>query len=573
MTKFFIVLAVMATILLPATINSLPKHSNADDNDEHQVCTSEPLVELKNGGRVRGLCKTGLHGRELHTYLSIRYAKANRFAHSVAEGPWDEVYEATYQREACPQEDPTVKHSEDCLYLNVVQPIDSGDKLKPVMVWIYGGGFSLGSIDGVASLLYDGSVITSLGDVVYVDMNYRLGPFGFLYSGTDEAPGNQGVHDVIMALRWVHDNIEKFGGDPNRVTVFGESAGSFFVSMLIMSPMAKGLFQRAIMQSGALNELKQFSPDYSLEKTQIFSRKCGCNQDDADEMVECLKRLPPSKLTWKGDGMNFPAMFEGKQPIVMWNDKAGVVPSRPSEIIRKGHYNPVDLMFGFVHDELAEILMLLDFEILNPLKSYTREHIKEKLFPIIKEFSFNGHEEELFEYYFKDEHHAMVKTDSLRRRMIDMLSDPVMICPNYLFGQTLAMAMAKNSTATNRNRFYSFRFDHHSPFMVFVGCEKWMGVCHGMDIPFTFGLPIRKDIVKLAFTNKDRHISENVVRAWTRFAHTGNPEQMGDVEWPEFIGDDGETMRQMAINVENGVIENQYRDRCEKFWNKYLFPQ
>ncbi|KAH7638858.1 Carboxylesterase 5A [Dermatophagoides farinae] len=567
MTKFFTVLAVMATILLPATINSLPKHSN------DQVCTSEPLVELKNGGRVRGLCKTGLNGRELHTYLSIRYARANRFAHSVAEGPWDEVYEATHQREACPQEDPTVKHSEDCLYLNVIQPIDSGDKLKPVMVWIYGGGFNLGSIHGVASIIYDGSVIASLGDVVYVNMNYRLGPFGFLYSGTDEAPGNQGVHDVIMALRWVQDNIEKFGGDPNRVTIFGESAGSFMSSMLILSPMAKGLFQRAIMQSGAVSDLKNLSPEYSLEKTREFARKCGCNQDDADEMVECLKRMPRAKLTLHAGGLNFIAMFTGRQLVIMRNDKAGILPDLPSKIIRKGQYNPVDLMFGFVHDEVAEILVLLDLELLNPLKLYTRHHLKKKLYPIIRKFTLDGHEEELFKYYFKDEHRALIKSDTVRRKMTDMFSDPVMNCPTYLFGQRLAMAMAKNSSATNRNRFYSFRFDHHSPFMAFIGCEKWMGVCHAMDLPFTFGLPIRKDIVKLAFTNKDRHISENVVRAWTRFAHTGNPEQMGDVEWPEFFGDNGKTMRQMAIDLKPHVFENEYRDRCENFWINLLLPQ
>ncbi|OTF70541.1 hypothetical protein BLA29_004411 [Euroglyphus maynei] len=100
-----------------------------------------------------------------------------------------------------------------------------------------------------------------------------------------------------------------------------------------------------------------------------------------------------------------------------------------------------------------------------------------------------------------------------------------------------------------------------------------MGVCHGMDIPFTFGLPIRKDIVKIVFTEKDRHISENVVKAWTRFAHTGNPGPMGDVQWPEFLSEDGQSMRQMAIDTEFHVVQNEYRDRCEKLWLQYLLPQ
>lgn len=576
MTKLTIMMAVMAAILMPELIDCLPKqrpYVDAGDENNNPVCTSEPLVQLKNGGRVRGVCRTGLNDREIHAYLSIRYARAERFAYAVAEQPWDDVYEATYQREACPQEDPTVKHSEDCLYLNVFQPIDDSDQLKPVMVWIYGGGFSLGSIDGVASILYEGSVIASLGDVILVDMNYRLGPFGFLYSGTDQAPGNQGIYDQLMALRWVHDNIDRFGGDPNRVTIFGESAGSFAVSMLVLSPLAKGLFQRAIMQSGAIMELKQFSPDYSVEKARAFGRKCGCHDDDIDKVVECLKRLPPAKLTWAGDGLDIPAMFEGVQTIVMWGDKAGLLPESPSEMLRKGDYNHVDVMFGFVHDEAAQVVTLMDLELINPLKSYTWDHLSKKLYAIFKAFLFTEHEKEITDFYMPPEtRHGHIKSSVVRRKAIDILSDPIMICPNYLFGQRLAMQMAKNASASNRNRFYSFRFDHHSPFMVFIGCEKWMGVCHGMDIPFTFGLPIRKDVVKLAFTEKDKHISQNVVKAWTHFAHHGNPGPMGDVEWPEFLSEDGQSMRQMAIDVENHVIQNEYRDRCEKLWAQYLLP-
>ncbi|OTF69847.1 hypothetical protein BLA29_006798, partial [Euroglyphus maynei] len=361
----------------------------------------------------------------MHTYLSIRYARAERFKYAVAEEPWKEVYEATYQREACPQEDPTIKHSEDCLYLNVFQPVNGDGKLKPVMVWIYGGGFSLGSIDGVASILYDGSVIAALGDVVLVEMNYRLGPFGFLYSGTDKAPGNQGIHDQLMALRWVHDNIDRFGGDPNRVTIFGESAGSFAVSMLIMSPLAKGLFQRAIMQSGAISELKQFSPEFAIEKAQKFGAKCGCHQQDMDEMIECLKRLPPAKLTWKGDGLDIPAMFEGIQPIVMWGDKAGLLPDRPSEMIRKGDYNHVDLMFGFVHDEAAQVVTLLDLELLNPMKTYTIEHLTHKLTPIFKAFLFDEHMKEITDFYMPEQkQHETFSSHVVRRKAIDILSDP-----------------------------------------------------------------------------------------------------------------------------------------------------
>jgi carboxylesterase type B len=157
-----------------------------------------------------------------------------RFQKPLPVSNWEGVYNATKYRNACIQPgklDPTiiyeeVKFDEDCLFLNVWQPptpLPNGKK-RSVMYWIHGGGFEEGTI---FSMAYDAGYIAILGDVVVVTVNYRLGPFGFLYGGTDDAPGNAGLYDQILGLKWIRDNIEHFGGDPESVTIFGESAGLY----------------------------------------------------------------------------------------------------------------------------------------------------------------------------------------------------------------------------------------------------------------------------------------------------------------------------------------------------------
>ena len=180
-------------------------------------------------------------------------------------------------------------HSEDCLFLSVWQPKTptANGKKRSVMVWLYGGGFETGTIFSLAS---DVRYLAVMGDVVVVTVNYRLGPWGFLYAGTDDAAGNMGLYDQQLAFKWVHDNIDQFGGDPNSVTIFGESAGSMSVGAHILSPLAKGLFQRAIMQSGAPNSyLGSESKDQSFAKTKFLAGHFNCSLTSGADIVKCLK--------------------------------------------------------------------------------------------------------------------------------------------------------------------------------------------------------------------------------------------------------------------------------------------
>ena len=176
--------------------------------------------------------------------------------------------------------------SEDCLYLNIwTSGLDDGR--RPVMVWIHGGGLTSGSGSSPA---YDGAPLASRGDVVIVTINYRLGALGYLpdpvLAAADEAEGNYGFHDMVAALQWVRDEISAFGGDPSNVTIFGESAGGVSVAILLGSPLAEGLFQRAIMQSGAADRVHP--REFVSEMLPFFYKELGLDRPSADE----LRSLP-----------------------------------------------------------------------------------------------------------------------------------------------------------------------------------------------------------------------------------------------------------------------------------------
>ena len=226
-----------------------------------------------NAGRVQGYSEE-IDGSTLDIYLGIPYARPPvgelRFKRPLPVEPWEGVHDATTLPNSCWQMvdttfdqfpgvdmwNPNTDMSEDCLYLNVWAPqrketeagAGAGDKLA-VMVWIYGGGL----YSGTSTLeLYDGRMLAVTGNVVVVSMQYRLGALGFLYSGSDDAPGNVGFVDQYLAIKWVRDNIDAFGGDRDRITIIGESAGSVSVSAHLLSPLSQPLISHAIMMSGTL---------------------------------------------------------------------------------------------------------------------------------------------------------------------------------------------------------------------------------------------------------------------------------------------------------------------------------
>ena len=209
-----------------------------------------------NDGQIEGSEMNSRLGKTFHAFRGIPFAKPPicelRFEDPWPVDPWKNVLNAQNDGPICPQPTTfgTFKTSEDCLHLNVyteVLPSGENVKLKPVIAYIHGGGFVVGS--GISEG-FAGPEIIMDRDIVFVTMNYRLASLGFLSTGTKEAPGNVGFKDQVMALKWIQKNIAYFGGDPNLVTIAGQSAGGMSVSVHMVSPMSTGLFHRVVQLLG-----------------------------------------------------------------------------------------------------------------------------------------------------------------------------------------------------------------------------------------------------------------------------------------------------------------------------------
>ena len=279
-------------------------------------------------GKVGGMEQDGLG-----VFKGIPFAEppvgARRWLAPQKPAKWNGTRDARNFGAACPQirmqpvvlagmqlEEP---QSEDCLYLNIWTP-KADNKRRPVMIWIHGGAFRIGS---GAQMIYDGSSLARRGDVVVVTINYRLGPFGFLRladltNGKISSTGNEGLLDQIAALEWVRDNIAPFGGDPSNVTIFGESAGAMSVGSLLAMLPARGLFHKAIPQSGACHN------GWSIERANRIAEKIvarsgaiACNADSirsvpVDKLLTATL-LPDGKTEDPELGMAYQAVFDGAQ--------------------------------------------------------------------------------------------------------------------------------------------------------------------------------------------------------------------------------------------------------------------
>ncbi|KAK8776326.1 hypothetical protein V5799_030327 [Amblyomma americanum] len=322
-----------------------------------------PKLSIKNGD-VQGRTKHVL-GKTIEIYQGIPFARPPvgnlRFKDPVPADPWTGIYNATEPKTACTQKvfhgdfAPYVNLSEDCLYINVWTPARS-QPLRAVLVWIYGGGFSIGS---AYQHWYDGSALAALYDVVVVTFNYRLNIFGFLNAGVPEAQGNVGLMDQNLALRWVQDNIKSFGGDPSTVTMFGESAGSFSVSAHILSPLSKGLFRRAVLMSGAYDTdgLLDSSSD-SLTKGNKVAELVGCASAHKNlsshpkEVLKCLRSKPAHELCEATYNVS-----AHKSVSFIPSYPNAFMPKRPTVAIKKGEFSNVDVMLGVTANEGNFIIM------------------------------------------------------------------------------------------------------------------------------------------------------------------------------------------------------------------------
>ena len=265
---------------------------------------------------------SGFAEGSVDVYLGIPYAAAPtgnlRFSKPEPHEPWDETYEALEYGKECPSGSINEESDEDCLTLNIFVPSnsrgDTTDSSLPVMVYFHAGGFAGGS-----SQDFSGSNLAAIGNVIIVTVNYRVGVFGFLSTGDDCARGNWGLWDQHLAIQWVKNNAERFGGNPGQITIFGSSAGADSVLLQALSPVnTNDLFQRGISQSAIQFNFLSNDNDFALEQTMSLVENLGFDPSTNMTMIDFLRNQDPESLLDGSSGLTFYPVVDGEFITEPW---------------------------------------------------------------------------------------------------------------------------------------------------------------------------------------------------------------------------------------------------------------
>ncbi len=473
-------------------------------------------------GSLRGL-RENVQDTDLDIFLGIPYAKPpignRRFQRPEASEPWEGTLDAIRLPPTCVQVpdnsfgnhegvemwNPNTNMSEDCLYLNVWAPSNRGygsGQMKSVLVWIYGGGFYGGS----ATLdIYDARTLAAVNDVIVVSMQYRVGSLGFLHLGTASAPGNMGLVDQHLALEWIYNNIESFGGDRHQVTLFGESAGSVSVSLHLLSPISRNLFKYAIMQSGtALCQWAVESKAKATQRSKDLADALGCCPDRAaNELVACLQQIDPLKIitemwTHQNDHNLITPILATIDGYFLTED--------PVVSVKNGNFKQTNILLGGNKDEGSYFLIYA--------LPYLYRRKKNKLMPVsdylaVLEAVAHSDKEAViqavnFEYNVSPS--VTDKQQTYRDVLDDMIGDSDFLCPTVDFGYRYAEA---------GNTVYMYHFRHFTSANTW---PRWMGVMHGYEIDHVFGHPLNDS---LDYTEQEKELSRRTMTYWTNFAKTG----------------------------------------------------
>ena len=401
-----------------------------------------------------------------------------------------------------------VTQSEDCLFLNVWAPEAATDVPQPVMVWVHGGAYIFG---GTAQALYDGRSLVSSGEVVVVSVGYRLGALGFadlsrLSTATEVFDTNLALRDVILALEWVRDNIASFGGDPSRVTLFGESAGGGIVTTLMTSPATSGLFHRAIAESSPATSV--YDQDRAERVTRELLVTVGADPDEPGG----FRSIPADRLTaaamtvYAATPVDEPGTL-AFTPVV----DGDIVPEHPVDVFARGGAHPVPLLIGTNHDEtslftrMKSPLMPVSREAIEKMSADLREDRPDLDIPTDAEIqsAYAG-------LHLKKQGPAISRDLGFRMPTLWVVQGHAAVAPTYLY-----------------------RFDWATPMLRVLG----IGATHATELPYVWGNMQggRKDITfRLGGMRAGHALSRRFQQRWIGFAVDGDPQADGAVTWEPY---------------------------------------
>lgn len=493
---------------------------------------------LTTEGKITGaLSRTG----QVCAYMGVPYAKPPvdtlRFAPPEPPAPRTGTLRATQAGSVCIQKTETsmigsfgvpVMGEEDCLFLNIWRP--AGENL-PVMVFIHGGAFVLGAGSWA---MYDADHLAQEG-VVVVTINYRMGPLGFMASpalqaeSPDGSTGNQGIQDQMQALRWVRDNIASFGGDPDNVTIFGESAGAMSVCTLLTAPAAEGLFHKAIMQSGACTGVSYLERGYANAVT--FAEQVGCERSTSEEELACMRGRPVDELM---DEWTFDVLLDGLQPHV----DGVLVPDVPLYSLREGKHHDVPMLAGSNADEVRPVALT------NPNSLTLRDIGWDVYFDAVGRLYPEEQAREIESLYGPD--HFENAFDS----WYTLKSDFALTCPTLLSAE----ALSERQTAYH----YLFAWSELG------ALAEVVGAVHGLELFLLFG---NYDVFNMVIPDEHKSdvldLSAGMRHAWAAFARDGTPSLPGRPAWPTV--EEGS----YVLMAEPRVDADIKRAECD-FWDELL---
>ena len=509
------------------------------------ACSTQPVQTRVSGGVVEGYLEDGVEH-----YLGIPYAAAPvgelRWRPPQTAPVWEGVLDTTENPSRCVQFPPLgdeADGSEDCLYLNVWTPTEQAEQPRPVMVWIHGGGFTVGQGSYTNS---DGRRLAARAGVVVVTVNYRLGVFGFLphrlLSAEDPAypaSGNYGIQDQTAALRWVRDNIAAFGGDPGNVTVFGQSAGAVSVCAQLVSPQAAGLFHRAIIQSGPCA-----TPLSSMQAASVLGEQlaAGLGCADGDDQLACMRSrdaLEVAQVLPPDPGFAFGVGYTHWWPLL--DDHT--LPLQFMDAFESGRFNRVPVINGATLDEATLLIWMSHNLFFRPLQA---EQYPRRLAYLLGDPKLAA---------LAAQRYPLANFPSPFEALTAAFSDGFFNCQARWQSQALA---AHTPTWT-----YQFNY-REAPFLIpFLN----LGAYHSAEIQYIFGRPMR--LTGGDFDKEERSLTASMMAYWANFARTGNPNGPGRMTWPVYDGRD----RSLIFNLQNQVASGVHRDACE-FWRglPYLRP-
>ncbi|KAF7482549.1 cocaine esterase isoform X1 [Marmota monax] len=517
-------------------------------------------IRTTHTGQVRGsLVRVKGTDVGVHTFLGIPFAKPPlgplRFAAPEPPEAWSGVRDGTSHPAMCLQNAdalniealnlgstnlPPIPMSEDCLYLSIYAPAHAreGSNL-PVMVWIHGGALVMGSAS-----MCDGSILAAIENVLVVTIQYRLGVLGFFSTGDQHATGNWGYLDQVAALRWVQQNIAHFGGNPDQVTIFGESAGGTSVSSHVVSPMSQGLFHGAIMESGVAL-LPGLITSSSKDVSTMVAHLSACGQVESEALVSCLRgKSEQEMLAITKTFSVIPAVVDG-----------AFLPRHPQELLASADFEPVPSIIGVNNDEYGWLLPMLlgPPEIQKDLDRESTRAVLQKMSTQMMKLPAECADLLMKEYMGDNE-----DPHTLRLQFQEMMADFMFVMP--------ALQVAHYQSSHAPVYFYEFQ---HRPSIFKNIKPPHVKADHGDEIIFVFGSYING--IRIELTEEEELLNRRMMKYWANFARNGhvhrNPNGEGLPHWPLFDQD----QQYLQLDIQPAVGQALKAHRLQ-FWTKTL-PQ